>query len=395
MRILCCSPDYKPAAGGVAEYTYQVARALRDLGHDVIVVAPPAPGADAFDRDHPELPTTRLGGQARSLAHLSYRNLLPKALTAVSTVRALFDLKRSLAALVDAQRIDLVLCFHWDVFAPAAWLLRRARGVPYYVVCYGQEIQVDRGSLAARLQRRILRDAANVIAISGYARDRVRRQAPGAGEPIVSLCGVDTGWYQRMTPGGDSQVGAASAGKRLVLFIGRLVERKGIDRSIEAFALCLERLPDPRLEFWIAGDGPQRAQLEALVTAKGLQDRVRFLGPVSEDEKRALYSVSEVFITTSRELPGGDAEGFGIVFLEANACELPVVAGNSGGIPDAVAHGVSGLLVDPDDPAAIAAAMQTLLADRDLAERMGRAGRERAERDFSWRQVARRILSRV
>jgi phosphatidylinositol alpha-1,6-mannosyltransferase len=113
---------------------------------------------------------------------------------------------------------------------------------------------------------------------------------------------------------------------------------------------------------------------------------------VADEDLPDVYALSDVFVMPSRErLEEKDVEGFGLVFLEANACAKPVIGGRSGGIPDAIVDGITGLLVDPQDPADIADALARLLVDKDLAIRLGRQGRSRVVRDFNWTRVGDRV----
>ena len=392
MRILCCSPDYKPSIGGIAEFTHRTSLALHTLGHDVFVAAPDADGARQFDATVGGLSTFRIGGGIVPLSQFSYLNVATKLPTLFATRRAIMDLEKWMASFVGTHGIDVVLCFHWDIFGAAARRLCAEVGIPYYVVCYGKEILRSGASFAGRMQHDILRAAAATIPISHYTQRRLLKAVGEDLNTIVSFCGVDAATFQRVSQTDEFISRYRHDGSRIVLTLGRLVERKGIDRSLDAFRICVDKLRDPSIEYWIAGDGPDREKLQAQAAQLGVADRVRFLGAVSDEEKTRLYSAADLFVTTSRELSDGDAEGFGIVFLEANACELPVVAGRSGGIEDAVQDGVTGLLVDPNDVAGIAEAMITLLSDRAAAQAMGRAGRARAMTEFSWEKVASRIV---
>jgi len=165
-------------------------------------------------------------------------------------------------------------------------------------------------------------------------------------------------------------------GRRIILSAGRLVRRKGVDTLLRACARLPHALPPPALV--VAGDGPDRPRLEAL--ARGLQLPVRFLGRVPDAELPALYSAADLFVLAAREEPDGDVEGFGLVLLEAAACGTPAVACRSGGVPDAVDDGVSGLLVRPDDPAALAAGLGRVLSDDSLRRWLACGARARAAR---------------
>jgi phosphatidylinositol alpha-1,6-mannosyltransferase len=150
--------------------------------------------------------------------------------------------------------------------------------------------------------------------------------------------------------------------------VGRLVARKGADRLIEAMPQIVRVCPDVHL--LIAGDGPMRSKLEGLIQSLNLQRSVTLLGAVSDRDLDDLYALAEVFALPNREMPDGDTEGFGLVFLEANACGKPVVAGLAGGAPDAVTDQINGLTVDGNSVDAVAHAVNALFTDKDLYARL-------------------------
>ena len=160
---------------------------------------------------------------------------------------------------------------------------------------------------------------------------------------------------------------------------------------IEALPAILDHSPDVR--YAVAGIGPDRERLEKLVHKRGLGDRVRFLGGVSDHDLPAFYNLASVYVGASRRAERIGVEGFGISLVEASACGLPVVAGNSGGIPDAVRDGETGFLVPPEDTAAFADAISRLLGDTALARRLGENGRRAVEAHFNWDRVVRDLRS--
>ena len=135
------------------------------------------------------------------------------------------------------------------------------------------------------------------------------------------------------------------------------------------------------------GDGPYRNKLEDLVTRHKLQDIVIFVGSVSDDDKAAYYSVADLFVMPNRELPDGDVEGFGIVYLEANAYGKPVIAGKSGGVLDAVIDGETGILVNSNNVIEIADAIIHLLENKRYGKRLGMQGKKRVEQEFVWDMI--------
>lgn len=172
--------------------------------------------------------------------------------------------------------------------------------------------------------------------------------------------------------------------ERLVLTLSQLTERKNIRAAIEALARLAPDGSDAVLV--IAGKGPERSNLEAAARRLGIGDRVRFAGFVDEDEKAALLTAADVFLFPSL------LEGFGLAVAEAMAHGAAVVAANRSAIPEVVQDGKTGLLVDPESPESIAAALSTLLSDTDLRRTLAVAAREHARREFGWPAVAKRVL---
>jgi phosphatidylinositol alpha-1,6-mannosyltransferase len=163
-------------------------------------------------------------------------------------------------------------------------------------------------------------------------------------------------------------------GRPLILTVGRLERRKGFDTVLRGLPEVLREFPE--VKYRIIGEGPQQLELKSLAAELGLSASVEFQGRVSDEELRQAIADCTVFAMPSRELPG-DAEGFGIVFLEAAALGKPSIAGRSGGISDAVIHEETGLLVNPNDPADVAGAVLRLLKDPALASTLGANARRR------------------
>jgi phosphatidylinositol alpha-1,6-mannosyltransferase len=162
------------------------------------------------------------------------------------------------------------------------------------------------------------------------------------------------------------------------------VEHKGVDNGIRAFALLSPDYPD--LGYAVAGVGEIQPSLVALARSLGVGERVRFLGSVPDDCLPQLLNTATIYLGPSREMHD-KVEGFGIALVEASACGVPVVGGASGGIPDAVRDGETGLLTDPESPPAIAATLRRLLDDEVLRARLGAGGRAAVESHYNWERV--------
>lgn len=288
----------------------------------------------------------------------------------------------------------LLHCNHLFAAYSAYWLRLRA-DARYLVWVHGEELTKHGYPALARLS---LRSAAAILVNSDFTAERVRALLEGRTPPIHKIpLGADARFLS--TPPSPSAGGA-----RLprILTLARLSTRdryKGLDVALHAMALLRSR--GLAIEYHIAGDGDDRAYLEGLVRGLELEQVVTFLGPVPPQRLVEAYDGCDLFLLCSREQPsprGLGFEGFGIVFLEAAARGKAVVAGRSGGIPDAVADGQTGILVDPASPAAVADGIQRLLSDEGLRQRLGQAGRARVETTHNWDQAAaavRRIHAEV
>lgn len=270
------------------------------------------------------------------------------------------------------------------------WLLQRSLRLPYVVYAHGNEIYEALGGPSDRA-RISLQRANRVIAVSRFTADLVKQTGvpPARIEIVHPGCDLKRFCPREVPAEIRQQVLGKNYRHKVILSVGT-VQRKGHDMTLRALPALLKRIPN--LTYVIAGEGPNRSTLEKLATELGIRPHVIFPGHVKEEELPILYSLCDVFVMPSREQRHlNDVEGFGIVFLEAAACAKPVIGGRSGGIADAVLDGVTGLLVDPNSPESIAAAVERLLTDPLLAKRLGEEGRRRAVRCFSWSSTVARI----
>jgi phosphatidylinositol alpha-1,6-mannosyltransferase len=170
--------------------------------------------------------------------------------------------------------------------------------------------------------------------------------------------------------------------KKVILTVGRLVERKGVDKTILALPKIIQKIPD--IHYLVVGTGEFSETLKKLVAEQNLTNFVTFAGRVSEGDLVKYYQSCDLFIMPNRELADHDTEGFGLVFLEANACKKPVIGGKAGGAVEAVKDGETGILVDGNNPDEIAAAVISLLNNPDLMSKMAQTGYELAIKS-SWK----------
>ncbi|GBC86650.1 GDP-mannose-dependent alpha-(1-6)-phosphatidylinositol monomannoside mannosyltransferase [bacterium HR12] len=214
----------------------------------------------------------------------------------------------------------------------------------------------------------------------------MRTAVPDRVPVSVLYSGADVTTFRPDLPVEDLRERHGLSDRPVVVCVSRLVPRKGQDVLIRALPAVRRRVPDAALV--IVGDGPYRGALERMA-AELAPGAVVFTGAVSEEELPRYYRLGDVFAMPCRTRLGGlEVEGWGNVFIEAAACARPVVVGDSGGARESLVPGETGLLVDGRRVDEVADAVATLLADPALAERMGRAGRARVERAFTWERAA-------
>ncbi|RJG01894.1 glycosyltransferase [Noviherbaspirillum sedimenti] len=305
----------------------------------------------------------------------------PPANTLVSLYRLVFQdlplyarMLMTAALLVYRHRINVV-CI--GELVTGSWLgiaLKKIFGCKLVIYVHGEEITTATGGrLHGNKRRHYLAAADKVVAVSSFTCDALT-QSMGLNPAAITLIqnGVDT---DRFTPGIKDYGLLAKHQlyeKKIVLTVGRLVLRKGIDMAIKSMARVVTEMP--HIHYLIVGDGECRSEFESLIYKEGLSDHVTLVGKVSDEELVQYFRTCDVFLMPNRTMPDGDTEGFGLVFREANACGKPVIGGRAGGAVEAVVDGKTGFLVDGTNPETIATTIIELLRTPQLAENMGRNG---------------------
>jgi glycosyltransferase involved in cell wall biosynthesis len=296
----------------------------------------------------------------------------------------------AIARLVRRERIAVVcigeLVYLGWLIVPCRYLL----GCHVIQYVHGEEITTRSGGSFDRLRKTYLRFPDAIVAVSNFTRDAlVALMDVPPGRVTVIHNGVDTGRFFPRAKRADLVARYGLGDRRVLLSVGRLVARKGVDKVLEILPRVLARHPD--LVFLIVGQGPYRPALDALVGRLDLAPHVVFADSVAPDELADHYALADIFVQPNRAMEDGDTEGFGLVFLEANACGKPVIAGRAGGVPDAVVDGDNGLVVDGADASAVMTAVCRLLDDRALHERLSAGALARA-RGAEWRARGRRFV---
>ena len=368
--------DFPPARGGIARVMSEVA--CRHPEGSLVVSTGSAGRSDVVD--------ARYGTRVDRMPIPSRR---------LRVFPGLLLWSRRAASLARRHEAGFVWCGHLKPAAYAARWVRERLGVPYGVMVYGGDLlalqhQIHRSPLKRRAAATLLRSASVVVAVSAWTRDLFHgimgeleldasqlpvRIVPLGADPDEFRPGIDTSAIRRRL---------GLEGGRWMLTVGASGPHKGVDTGLRALAALRERFPD--LGYAVAGPGRHIEGLQRLAEAHGVGDRVRFIPEVSDADLPGLYNAADLYLGVSRR-EGRSVEGFGIALAEAMACEVPVIAGRSGGIPELISDGETGLLVDPERTDPLVEAIERVLGDRAAGERLGRNGREAIVKQFNWKRT--------
>ena len=362
MRTLVVTNDFPPRPGGIQAFVHSLAS--RQPEGEVVVYAPAWQGAEDFDAAQP-FPVVR---HPTSL-------MLPTP-----------DVLRRARAIAGAEGCDRV----WFGAAAPLGLLAAPLGLERAVAStHGHEVGWALLPGARQVLRRIGRGVDVVTYLGEYTRERLARAVPDS-ELAQLPSGVDTALFRPGCGGDEVRRRVGLRDRPVVVCVSRLVPRKGQDVLIRALPRIRAQVPDTAL--LLVGGGPDAPRLQRLAAETGVADDVVLTGSVPWEELPAHYDAGDVFAMPCRTRRAGlEVEGLGIVFLEASATGLPVVAGRSGGSPDAVLDGVTGHVVDGRSVEQVADRLSALLADPARAHEMGAAGRQWVEREWRWDVLAQRL----
>lgn len=367
--LLVITELFVPTKGGTAIWFDEVYRRLG--GKEIHLVTAAVPGSEEIDSGHQNT--------IHRVEFKRYRWLKPESL--------LIYLKLLFAglAVVFQNRIGAVHAGRVLPEGIVGWLIARLTGKPIVIYAHGEEITTWRQSGKFKAMRFAYRRADRIVANSEFTRDELLKLGVSPDRITLISPGVD---IERFKPGRPAEHLRASiglrAGQKLILSVGRLSRRKGFDCVIQA----LPELVDNGLDvtYALIGIGEDHDYLLGLAQELGVADRVHLLGHVSPVDLPLWYNACDLFAMPNRAIDG-DTEGFGMVFLEAAACGKPAIAGDAGGTGAAVEDGITGFRVNGEDGAKVVDALRRLLSDTALSHRLGQAGHDRANRDFSWTAV--------
>ncbi|MHC4122468.1 MAG: glycosyltransferase family 4 protein [Planctomycetota bacterium] len=373
MKILIVAPDFRPNTGGIAAYAYALAFNLSERGHDVSVLAPPA-GAQGSRKD----------------GFLVFRPHWMSAVDSQGGFRGLvkmLQLMRGIQQFIRREEsFDKILMTNLN-YGIAMGLANMKK--LYSVILHGNEtlyILGQKGIIKQLVMTRMFRYAVGsaqfIFTNSHYSADIINKVLEESREIGILYCGVDIDLLEKGCQKSVARQELNLEQRPTLLSVGRLVKRKGYDTVLKAIKLLVKDFPT--IYYVIVGVGPFGKELQEMVRTLRIEEHVHFAGLLTAPEiVGKYYSACDVFVLISRNT-AINVETFGIVYLEANAYGKPVVAGNSGGVSDAVKDGVNGFLVDSEDHIAVAERIVHLLNDQSLCEKMAQAGRRRIAEQFNW-----------
>lgn len=374
-RVLLVTNDFPPRRGGIQSYLENLVGELAgDGSHTLTVYAPKWKGDVDYDKQ-----AQQADAPFEVVRHRTSL-MIPEPSVALR-----------MRKLITSRGIDTVW---FGAAAPLALLssLARDAGAARVVAStHGHEVGWSMLPLARTALRRIGNDTDVVTFVSHYTRGRFAA-AFGPNAALEHLApGVDTDRFEpNSVTRAELRTRYGLGTRPVVVCVSRLVPRKGQDMLIRALPAIRQRVPGTALV--IVGGGPYRDDLHELAHRFGVTEHVVFTEGVPADELPAHHAMADVFAMPCRTRGSGlDVEGLGIVYLEASATGVPVVAGRSGGAPESVVDGETGLVVDGWDVGAIATAVGDLLSDPDRATAMGRAGRDWVVENWQWRTKAERL----
>ena len=366
--VFVITHEFFPKRGGIATFTEEVARAGAALGHSIEVWAQSA-------NQHPEKPWPFA---LRRLPLPGTHNLTCRLKLIARLIRERRRLRYATVYLPEpGPMLALMALLPLRTFRPRRIVL----------TFHGSEIlRFHADPLTRWLTRRLIRHAFRISVLTHYTKNLLCERFPEADAKTFLTPGALRADFANTPRTTAATAASATLGKVVVLTVGRIHPRKGQLLTLQALQALPLELAD-RVEYWIAGSACKSPHERALrKTAELPGPSVRFLGNVSDDELERLYARADIFALTSIDY-GHSVEGFGLVYLEASAHGLPVVAHRVGGVAEAVVDGETGLLVAPHHPTALTAAFRQLIEDPALRTRLGEAGRGWARRT-SWGRAA-------
>jgi len=357
--------DFPPHKDGITTLAKELAEHL-SLDHEdtFIVIGPSAKNDFKYDQTH------KFKIYRSPLYDYGYIKLIP--------------LLFIVPYVVIKHKINKIIATNVGYGGFIAVLLKTFLKLDYIVTAQGYEFMKFKDNVLVRkIYSHVYRNAHAIVTCSQYVKKLLLEFGAKNNKIIVVYPGVDTSFFKPLKVPDAFLNKYSLKNRKILLSVSRLVHRKGHDMVLDALPTVAQKIPE--ILYIIVGKGPEKNRLEKIIKNKKLDPYVLFTDEISNSDLQFFYNCSNVFIMPSREVDSdGHVEGFGIVFIEANACGKPVIGGRSGGIPEAIVNGKTGFLVDPENSADIADKITNLLCNNDLSSEMGQFALQYVKEHFSW-----------
>ncbi len=366
-----------PSNGGIQNYFDHLSKYLPSK--DIVWMAEPQAKDTEFDKN-----------QSFKIYRKSYKSWL--RIFKLTSLSLYFKVK----SIARKENIKCLLLGHAFPLGLTALMIKKNLGIPYVLFTHGLEILEIEAKYPKKISflKRILQGAKYIVVTTDYMQDYLYKYINNKDKFIKIPPGVDSSKFRLGLDKTDLISEYNLTGKKVLLTVGRLVPRKNHLAIISLLPKLLKTNPD--LAYLIVGDGPMKDELEHKARDLGVAEAVIFTGSVSDDQLPNYYNLADVFVMTSKTIAKeGDVEGFGIVYLEAAASGVPSIAGSSGGASEAVLDNITGLIVNDNDPKELFTSISNLLSDDKLRTTLGNNARERAIKDFNWRDLTARLSNKL
>ena len=373
MRLILVTQDFAPEFGGIQTYCLEHAIRLNELCEDFALICPDKPNSDKVDRDL-DFPVYRFK---------------------VNNSLLVFSLFRHLGSIIDKHETDATLHAQWQTTLPAIALRKKSKLNKVFCTGHGRELIYNPyanipllGNSFKQLRKKSLQETDHIYPVSDYTSQLLGKLGVAEERRTIVHNGTTPDKFFPMDAL-DFKKNKGLEDKKIILTVTRVVYRKGIDIVIKAIHKLKEKIPD--IYYVIVGDGPEINNCKELVKSLSLEEHICFVSRVPDEELISYYNICDVFVMVPRSTKT-EFEGFGIVYLEANACKKPVIGSDSAGIPSAVLHNQTGLLVEEDNIDELTSAINVILKDQSYATKLGTNGFERVRSKANWNSVSKKLF---
>ncbi len=366
MKKLIITLEYPPQVGGIASYVHQFATKLNPA--EVVVLAPNYKGAKEFDQEE------------------KFKTIRKKMLFPFFIWPRWLKMFFQVLTIIKKEKIEIIYLHHVLPVGYVAKLTKKFKKIPFVVFLHGTDVEyATRSRWKRKMLGKVLQESEQIIFNSKDLQQRLLKVLPDfKNKCSVSYPCPEEIFYESI---GEEEINSMKAkyaleGKKVILTVARLDEGKGYTHLIRIMPKILERVPN--LVWFIVGDGPKKKFLLQEIQKRSLESVVRFIGEVPHDKLNKFYHLADLFVLLTHPDEGRE-EGLGLVYLEAAAAGLPVVAGKSGGVGEAVVHTETGILVDifKGDNSVIESIVK-MLENKDYANRLAVNARQRVQANFKW-----------